>query len=49
MKNDKELYYFSGSYAIGYMPDNTLKCFYKEDKDKTFCESLNLPTDKVWQ
>lgn len=36
-------------YAIGYMPDNTLKCFYKEDKDKTFCESLNLPTDKVWQ
>ena len=36
-------------YAIGYMPDNTLKCFYKEDKDKTFGESLNLPTDKVWQ
>lgn len=37
-------------YAIGFMPDGSLKCFYhsRVPETKQFCESLNLPVDSVW-
>jgi len=37
-------------YAIGFMEDGSLKCFYKSgsNKDKQICAGLNLPSQAYW-